>query len=79
MIRDGISGSWVSVELSDSLKPGVVSLPHGWGHDLEGARLAVAERYAGVNSNRLTLAEPADPLSGNAALNAIPVEIAAAN
>jgi anaerobic selenocysteine-containing dehydrogenase len=68
-----------SVEISESLRPGVVSLPHGWGHDSEGARLRVAARHAGVNSNRLTPAEPADPLSGNAGLNAIPVEITQAH
>lgn len=67
------------VEITESLQPGVVSLPHGWGHDSEGARLGVAARHAGVNSNRLTPAEPADPLSGNAGLNAIPVEVALAH
>jgi len=64
------------VEITDVLLPGVVSLPHGWGHDLPGVRLSVAQEHAGVNSNCLTPAVPADPLSGNAGLNAIPVEIA---
>jgi anaerobic selenocysteine-containing dehydrogenase len=66
------------LELNEGLMPGVVSLPHGWGHDLEGARLDVARSHAGVNSNRLTDAGPLDPLSGNAVLNGIPVEVAAA-
>jgi anaerobic selenocysteine-containing dehydrogenase len=66
------------VEITESIRPGVVSLPHGWGHDAPGARLSVAARHAGVNSNRLTPGEPADVLSGNAGLNAIPVEVAVA-
>jgi len=66
------------LELDDGLMPGVVSLPHGWGHDLPGVRLEVAARHAGVNSNQLTHPEVADPLSGNAGLNALEVELAAA-
>lgn len=65
------------VELDTSLARGVVSLPHGWGHDLPGTRLGVASAHAGVNSNRLTLPEAADPLSGNAGLNAIAVDVVA--
>ena len=52
--------------------PGVVSLPHGWGHDADGARLAVAAEHAGVNSNLLA-DDLLDVLSGNAVLNGIPV------
>jgi len=66
------------VEITDDIRPGVVSLPHGWGHDADGIRLEVAERYAGVNSNTLTDGSVLDPLSGNATLNAIPVEISPA-
>ena len=66
------------VELDDGIREGVVSLPHGWGHDLPGARLAVAREHAGVNSNRLTDGRPLDPLSGNAVLNGIPVTVAPA-
>ncbi len=65
------------VELSDDMMPGVVSLPHGWGHDDPQARLAVAARRPGVNSNILTTRTDIDPLSGNARLNGIPVELAA--
>lgn len=53
---------------------GVVSLPHGWGHDLDGARLSVAAGRSGVNSNRLSTGAM-DPISGNAVLNGIPVEV----
>lgn len=64
-----------TVELTEDVMPGVVSLPHGWGHDLEGARLDVARAHPGVNSNRLTDGRPLDPLSGNAVLNGIPVAV----
>ena len=65
----------IPVEITDSVRPGVVSVPHGWGHDLDGSRLAVASAKAGVNSNVLTDDKVIDPLSGNAALNAIPVTV----
>ncbi len=67
-----------TVELDDALMPGVVSLPHGWGHTEPGTRLSVAREYAGVNSNILTDGEQLDPLSGNAVLNGIPVSLAPA-
>jgi anaerobic selenocysteine-containing dehydrogenase len=66
-----------TVEVTDDIMAGVVSLPHGWGHDAEGARLSVAAAHAGVNSNVLTDGSVIDPLSGNGQLNAIPVEVSA--
>ena len=68
----------VPVEVTTDIRSGVVSLPHGWGHDAEGARLSVAARHAGVNSNVLADEAEVDPLSGNAVLNGIPVTVAAA-
>jgi anaerobic selenocysteine-containing dehydrogenase len=65
----------VPVELLDELRPGVVSLPHGFGHDLDGVELEVARRQPGVNSNVLTDREDLDPISGTAVLNGIPVEV----
>ncbi|MBP7631648.1 MAG: molybdopterin oxidoreductase family protein, partial [Acidimicrobiales bacterium] len=65
----------VAVEVTDAVRPGVVSLPHGWGHDAAGVRLGVAGRYAGVNANVLTDDQVVDPLSGNAVLNGIPVRV----
>jgi anaerobic selenocysteine-containing dehydrogenase len=65
------------VELTDGIMPGVVSIPHGWGHDAEGVRMGVASAHAGVNSNVLADETLLDPLSGNAVLNGIPVEVAA--
>jgi anaerobic selenocysteine-containing dehydrogenase len=69
------SGTVVApVELTDDIMSGVVSLPHGWGHDLDGAELSVASTRPGVNANRLSTGEM-DPISGNAVLNGIPVEV----
>ena len=65
----------VPVEVDDAMRPGVVSLPHGWGHDVDGVDLAVARRHAGVSSNVLTPSDTLDPLSGNAVCNGIPVEV----
>ncbi len=65
----------VAVEVTDGVMPGVVSLPHGWGHDAEGADLAVAAARPGVNSNLLADGDLFDPLSGNAVLNGIPVRV----
>jgi len=66
------------VELTDAVAPGVVSLPHGWGHDLPGVAMAVAQAHPGVNSNLLADDELYDELSGNAVLNGIPVKVAPA-
>lgn len=64
-------------EITDGIRPRVVSLPHGWGHSVAGTRLSVASEYAGVNSNVLTDHDAIDPLSGNAVLNGIPVSLTA--
>lgn len=62
-------------EPTDTVMPGVVSLPHGWGHDRPGTRAAVARRHAGVNVNAVTDEREIDPLSGNAVLNGVPVTV----
>src|SRR5581483_893985 len=64
------------VEVTERIMPGVVSLPHGWGHDVDGVQLSVASTLgAGVNSNLLADDALLDPLSGNAVLNGIPVSV----
>jgi anaerobic selenocysteine-containing dehydrogenase len=63
------------VEVTDAIRPGVVSLPHGWGHDLPGTQLRIAAEHAGVNSNTLSDDEAFDPLSGTSVLNGIPVTV----
>jgi anaerobic selenocysteine-containing dehydrogenase len=65
------------VEVTDAVRPGVVSLPHGWGHDRPDTRMRVARERAGVNSNVLADHEAMDPLSGTSVLNGIPVEVVA--
>src|SRR5262245_37503342 len=65
----------VAVEVTDAIMPGVVSVPHGWGHDAPGIALRIASAHAGVNSNLLGDELAMDPLSGNAVLNGIPVTI----
>jgi anaerobic selenocysteine-containing dehydrogenase len=85
-IEDGeparVSGPRGSIELTarvtGDMMPGVVSVPHGWGHDLDGADLAVAREHAGANVNLLGDADTLEPLSGTAVLNGIPVTLAPA-
>ncbi|MBY8845876.1 molybdopterin oxidoreductase family protein [Streptomyces sp. SP2-10] len=84
-IRDGadvrVKGAGGEVvapaEVTDAIRPGVVSLPHGWGHDRPGTRLSHATTDPGVNVNQLLDGSLLDPLSGNAVLNGVPVELAA--
>lgn len=66
----------VPVELDSGIRPGVVCLPHGWGHDRPGLRTAVASAHPGVNSNILSPVAFVDVPSGNAAVNGIPVAVA---
>jgi anaerobic selenocysteine-containing dehydrogenase len=65
----------LTVDVSNEIAPGVVSIPHGWGHDAPGTRLTVASGQSGVNVNRLTDDLRLDPLSGTAVLNGVPVEL----
>ena len=65
----------VPVEVSDEMMLGVVSLPHGWGHDKPGTRLSVAREHAGVNSNLLSPGRLTDVISNNQVVNGFPVEV----
>lgn len=65
----------VPVEVTDTVRTGVVSLPHGWGHDRPGTRMSVAAAEPGVNVNQLLDGSRLDPLSGTAVLNGFPVEL----
>ena len=66
----------VEVKAADDMMPGVVSLPHGYGHQVEGTRLRNASKVTGVSINDLTDPERLD-VSGNAALNGVPVHVEA--
>ena len=84
-IADGdavsISSRSGSVELpaqaTDTVMPGVVSLPHGYGHNRNNTRMGIAQKHAGVSSNDITDELALDALSGNAVLNGVPVTVAA--
>lgn len=65
------------VDVTDGIRPGVVSIPHGFGQNMPGVRLDVATAYAGVNTNILTDEQFRDELSGNIALNGVPVTVIA--
>ncbi|MGZ5400605.1 MAG: molybdopterin dinucleotide binding domain-containing protein, partial [Nocardioides sp.] len=66
----------VEVLATEDMMPGVVSLPHGYGHQLPGTRMASARGVVGVSINDLT--DPARlDLSGNAVLNGVPVTVTA--
>jgi len=64
-----------TLELSDEMMRGVVSLPHGWGHHRAGTRLTTAEQHPGASLNDVTDDQLVDPLCGNAVLNGFPVRI----
>lgn len=64
------------VEVTEEMMPGVVCLPHGWGHDRKGIRMDVAGRHAGVNNNLIAPGDLVDVPSGNAIVNGIPVDVA---
>lgn len=76
-VRSRVGEVQVAAELTADIMPGVVSLPHGWGHDRDGIRLAVASRHAGVSLNDLVDDQRLDALTGTAVLNGTPVEVEA--
>jgi anaerobic selenocysteine-containing dehydrogenase len=63
------------VQVTAAIMPGVVSLPHGWGHGQPGTRQSVAHDHAGANANCLVPDDAIEPLSGNAIQNAVPVTV----
>jgi hypothetical protein len=65
----------IPAEVTDTVMPGVVSIPHGWGHDMPETTMTTATRHAGVNANVLTPGDIIDPLSGNAVLNGVAVSL----
>ena len=67
----------IEVAASENMMPGVVSLPHGFGHDRQGIQLSVASERPGASVNDLTDERLLDSLSGNAALNGVPVTVQA--
>jgi len=76
-LRSSIGELSIAVEASDDMMPGVVSLPHGWGHTRPGIRQQIASEHAGVSCNDIIPGDYFDALSGNAAVNGVPVEVVA--
>lgn len=77
IVSSRVGSVTVTLEITDEVMPGVVSLPHGWGHNREGIALSVAQQHAGVSINDLTDELLIDELSGNAAFSGVPVEVKA--
>ena len=77
-VRSRVGAIEVEVAASDEMMPGVVSLPHGWGHARPGVQMTIASAQPGASANDLTDERQLDALSGNAALNGVPVEVCAA-
>ncbi|MDX1669425.1 MAG: molybdopterin oxidoreductase family protein, partial [Limnobacter sp.] len=77
LVQSRIGCIELPVEITDEVMPGVVSIPHGWGHNREGSQLQVASLHAGVSCNDLTDDTWVDEVSGNAAVNGLPVQVCA--
>ncbi|HSJ91592.1 MAG TPA: molybdopterin-dependent oxidoreductase [Ilumatobacter sp.] len=74
-VRSRVGEVALDVEVTDGIRPGVVSIPHGFGQNLPGVQLRVAQEYRGVNTNVLTDELFFDAVSGNIALNGVPVTV----
>ncbi len=66
----------IPVMLSERIMPGVVSIPHGWGHDRSQVKLTLAKKSPGVSLNDIMDDRQVDPFSGNAILNGQRVRVA---
>ena len=77
-VRSRVGMIEVEVAASDEMMPGVVSLPHGWGHARPGVQMGIASSQPGASANDLTDERQLDALSGNAALNGVRVQVEAA-
>ncbi len=77
-VRSRVGEIEVEVAASDEMMAGVVSLPHGWGHARPGVQMSIASAQPGASANDLTDERQLDALSGNAALNGVPVQVEAA-
>jgi anaerobic selenocysteine-containing dehydrogenase len=75
VVKSRVGKITLPVELSDDIMRGVVSIPHGWGHDREGNRLMVAQQHPGASINDLTDAKNIDAICGTAAFNGTPVTV----
>jgi anaerobic selenocysteine-containing dehydrogenase len=74
-VRSRVGGIEAPLEVTDAMTPGVVSLPHGWGHSRDGVRLRVAAARPGASVNDLNDDARVDALCGTAAFSGLPVDI----
>ena len=75
LVYNHVGSVELPAELTDDIMPGVVSIPHGFGHNRDGVKLSIAGKKPGVSVNDLTDPAIIDDLSGNAVLNGVPVSI----
>lgn len=76
-VTSRVGSVMIKAEVTDELMPRVVSIPHGWGHGRKGVKQKIAQAHAGVSVNDLTDDTLIDQLSGNAAVNGVPVQLEA--
>ena len=74
-IRSRVGEVTAPAEVTEDMMEGVVSLPHGFGHDKDGVQLSVATNHAGVSVNDLTDEQEVDVISGNAVFCGVPVTV----
>jgi anaerobic selenocysteine-containing dehydrogenase len=74
-VRSRVGHVEATLSVTDAMRPGVVSLPHGWGHHRPGTRLGVAAQRPGVSLNDVTDEQKVDALCGTAVLSGVPVEV----
>jgi anaerobic selenocysteine-containing dehydrogenase len=77
VVRSRVGSIMLPVEISEEIMRGVVSIPHGWGHDRSGNQQSVAQQHAGASINDLTDQQTVDALCGTAAFNGTAVTVAA--
>ncbi|HET9478320.1 MAG TPA: molybdopterin-dependent oxidoreductase, partial [Pyrinomonadaceae bacterium] len=77
LVRSRVGEIVLPLQVSDEIMPGVVSIPHGWGHDRNGNHLKVAQQHPGASINDLTDHLTVDALCGTAAFNGTVVTVAA--
>jgi len=75
IIRSRVGEIRIPIEVTETIMPGVISVPHGWGHGLDDTKMSIANAHTGVSVNLLTDEKFVDKLTGNAALNGVPVSV----
>lgn len=75
LVESRVGMLYIETQITHDIMQGVISIPHGWGHDLDGIQLEIASKHAGVNVNKLSDDAFVDRLTGTSALNGIPVKV----